>query len=419
MRLAALGFSQAAHFACHYGLRVFVVLTAAADATVPSGAAWHVVAALFMLPAILLVPIYGALGNSLPKRAALIGAAAYGLVIFVIFTLLGHGWLLCVVLAAAGSTLYAPTRHALLAAAAREADLPLPRVVSWIETSAVLSIVGGMVLGGELTPWRWADLGVEGTAWERIPVAMAVLTALAALCLAGALLAWFPTDVRRAEAALPALRGFFRDARRIVADRRSGLSLAGIAYLRGVVTVAAGAFIARALQQDIGEGPAAAIGPLIEIAVLSMAGAAIGSFLAGFVGEGRRSLGLVPWGATGLVGSVLWVTAFTSVPLWLCVLVGACGGLVNVPLIAAFQHYVPADARGNANAILNTTGFLSMTLLSATLAVLAGTGLLTPVGQFWFVAALAGVGTAAAWVALGPHALGRGGQSALSTKSPA
>jgi hypothetical protein len=48
----------------------------------------------------------------LPKRAALVGAAAYGAAVFAAFTLAGHGWLLCVALAAAGSALYTPTCHA-------------------------------------------------------------------------------------------------------------------------------------------------------------------------------------------------------------------------------------------------------------------------------------------------------------------
>jgi hypothetical protein len=417
MRLGALGVSQAAHFACHYGLRIFAVLTAAADGTVPSDAAWHLVTALFMLPSVFLVPVYGALGNSLPKRTALVGAAVYGVAVFSVFTLAGRGWLFCVVLAALGSALYTPTRYAMLPAAAREADFPLSRVVGWIEASALLSIVGGMILGGELTPLTWANLGVEWTWLRHVPVAMVWLTALSLLCLLAALPAWFPTDVRRAEPALVALGGFFRDARRILAGRTSGLLLASVAYLRGLGTAAAGAFIARALQGGK-QGPLEAFGVLISIAVLSMVGAGVGSFLAGLVGDPARSLGLVPWGATGLVAALAWVTVFTSVPLWLCVLVGAFGGLVNVPLLAAFQRAVPADARGNAMAILNTAGYLAMTLLSGVLAGLAGLRMLTPTGQFGLIAVLAAVGALAAWMALGPFALGRGGQSALSKTSP-
>jgi hypothetical protein len=141
---------------------------------------------------------------------------------------------------------------------------------------------------------------------------------------------------------------------------------------------------------------------LIRIAILSMIGAGIGSFVAGLVGDQSRSLGLVPWGATGLAAALAWVVGFTSVPSWLCVLVGAFGGLVNVPLLAAFQRAVPADGRGNANAILNTAGFLAMTLFSAVLAGLAGLGVLTPTGQFGFVAGFAALGALAAWLALGP-----------------
>jgi hypothetical protein len=158
LRLAALGFSQCGHFLASYCLRVYVVLLMATEGAARRDTAWHLVSALFMLPSIFLVPLYGALRNSLPKRATLVGSAAYCLVVAALFAWWGQRWLACVVAVALGSSLYTSTRHALLPAAASDTRLPLPRVVSAIETGAVLSIVGGMVLGGVLMSVSWEQL---------------------------------------------------------------------------------------------------------------------------------------------------------------------------------------------------------------------------------------------------------------------
>jgi hypothetical protein len=90
--------------------------------------------------------------------------------------------------------------------------------------------------------------------------------------------------------------------------------------------------------------------------------------------------------------TLVWAAATPPVPLWLCFLVGMFGGLVNVPLLASYQRDVPADARGNGMAILNTAGYLSMTLFSLLMVGLARAQILTTVGQLWFVTALAALG---------------------------
>ena len=46
----------------------------------------------------------------------------------------------------------------------------------------------------------------------------------------------------------------------------------------------------------------------------------------------------------GLILAALWATA--GVPSWLCLLLGAMGGLANVPLAATYQASVRQDARG-------------------------------------------------------------------------
>ncbi|MCI0684524.1 MAG: MFS transporter [Gemmataceae bacterium] len=387
-RLASLWLSQAAHMAANYGLRVFVVLEAGASGAMQSEAAWHLVTALFMFPAIFLVPVYGALGNSLPKRASLLAAALWCLAVTTLFVWnpalwQPRGMLLCVALVALGSALYTPTRFALLPAAAQESRLPLGSVVAWIETAAVLSIVGGMILGGALSGVAWDDFGIAPPAVALAPApGPGVLWLLTLLVFALALPVRFPSDVHRPEPPLTAFRGFFLDVGRLLTAPRTGASLAAIALLRGIVTVAAGAFIARAIA-----GGAGGVAALVSIAVFSMAGAGVGAFLAGLAG--RHRLALAALGAAGLVAILGWLCLDANVPLWLCILVGGCGGLINVPLLALYQESAPEDCRGNANALLNTAGYLSMTVLSAIVAGLSAAGWLSIAGQFRLVAAVA------------------------------
>jgi 1-acyl-sn-glycerol-3-phosphate acyltransferase len=130
--------------------------------------------------------------------------------------------------------------------------------------------------------------------------------------------------------------------------------------------------------------------------VLMGVGAAVGSLLASLQGHPRRSLGLVPLGATGFLIALAWA-ALSSDVRWPALALGIMGGLVNVPLRAAYQAAVPADARGNGMAVLNTAYYACTTLLAVLLYLLVRDGVLTPAGQLWFLAVLAAIGTAAAW----------------------
>jgi MFS family permease len=410
-RLAFLGCSQSAHFMATYCLRVYVVLRMASEGAAQRDTAWHIVSALFMLPSIVLVPVYGALGNTLPKRAALVGAAAYCVAIMALFAAWGQGWLACVACVALGSALYTPTRHALLPAAAQDCHFSLPRVVSAIESTAVTSIVAGMVLGGALMPLRWDRVASALSLPEQwataltefgLAVPVVVIIGLMLFSLLTAIPARFDSDIRRAESPWDALRGFFRDAYRLLRLGDTRFSLLAICILRGIVTAAAGALIADSLAHNTDLSGQYQV--LIVIAVLTMLGAAVGSFLAGLLGD--RSLALVPFGATGLTLALAAVAMFPPVPAWLCILVGVCGGIINVPLLAMYQATVPADARGNGMAILNTAGFVSMTAISIVMAALARGEILTATGQVWFVAILGGISATAAWWTLGSSTVG-------------
>jgi hypothetical protein len=86
-----------------------------------------------------------------------------------------------------------------------------------------------------------------------------------------------------------------------------------------------------------------------------------------------------------------------GVPLAVCVLIGVFGGMVNVPLLVAYQVAIPADARGNGMSILSTAGYLSMSVLSLGMAALSALRVVDASGQLILAAALAAVAAIAAW----------------------
>jgi hypothetical protein len=221
------------------------------------------------------------------------------------------------------------------------------------------------------------------------PVTMAAIVLLNCVCLLMSLPAAFPSDVRRPEPPRQALTGFFRDCRHVLRQPATRWSLLAVASLRGLALVSAGAFLIDYMNRD--PHPREVILTLIGIALVSMLGAAGGSLLAGWQAHPTRMLGLVPFGTVGLCLALVWAAAAPPVPLGLCLVVGALGGLANVPLLSFYQAHVPADARGNGMAFLNTAGYLAMTGLSLAVAALSRVGLLSATGQLWFAAALAAV----------------------------
>lgn len=369
------------------------MLLAAEGSAAQRESAWHLVMALFMLPCVLLAPVNGAIGNSLPKRVVLVAAAAHCLLAPLVFGWLGGPWLVGLTVAALGSAVFMPTRFALLPAVATDARLPLARVVGWIEAGALLAMVGGLIVAGRLA-------GVAGPAG--VPATVWAIWGLGAVCLLGAIPAQFPADMRRPEPPRAALRGFVTDAMRVARERQALAALLGLALFRGVVASAVGALIAATLARHPG-GAVSAFDALLSVALVSMVGAGAGSVLAGLLTHGRRALMVVPIGAAGIALALAWVASAPTVAAWLCLAVGLLGGAMNVPMLVAYQTAVPADARGNGMAVLNAAGYLSIALLSLALAGLSAGGLLSASGQLKAVGTIAAAGAGvAALLLFGP-----------------
>jgi 1-acyl-sn-glycerol-3-phosphate acyltransferase len=379
LRLASLWVSQVARILADNCLRVFIVLRAAEVSAAAGEFTWDVAAALFVLPALVLAPVNGALGNSLPKRLVLAAAAAFCLGAVGIFAVTGGPWLACLGVVALGNALYSPARYALLPAAAQDARLPLARVNAWIEMGAVSAVVAGLVLGGELH-------AVAET------VTIMVILALNVVGLLAAVPAWFPSDVSRPESPGRALLGFFRDSRRVWRRKETRGCLLAVAALRGLVLAASGLVLAVNLG-----GAAPDFHALLTAAMLVLLGAAGGSLLAGVQGHPTRVLGVVPFAATGLCACLAAAALVQPVPAWLYVLVGLMGGLVNVPLLSTYQASLPADARGNGLALLNMAGYAAMSVLALGMAGLARGQLVSLSVRIGILAVLAAVGAGVAW----------------------
>jgi 1-acyl-sn-glycerol-3-phosphate acyltransferase len=389
-RLASLWVSQVARISADNAMRIYIALRLAEAGAAQRDYAWHLLSALLMLPAVVLAPFNGALCNSLPKRLVLTGSAVYCLLVVVVFGLLGGPWVAGWALLAVGAAVYSPTRYALLPAAATDAHWPLTRVNGWIEMGAVSAIVAGLALG--------VHLERDALTWEGWPLVVIAAVGLNLLGIVSALPVAFPSDVRRAESARQAIAGFFRDAGRICRDREARAALLGLAALRAIVTGATGAFFAVTLSNDT-----ASVLDRIEAAFAILfwilLGAAAGSVLAGVERHPIRALGLVSLGATGMVIGLVFAAAGATDPV-VCALLGVMGGLINVPLAAAYQLWVPADARGNAMAIRNLTDYLLMTAISVLLFGLASAQVVSAAGQMWLIVLLAGIATVLAWRAV-------------------
>jgi 1-acyl-sn-glycerol-3-phosphate acyltransferase len=136
---------------------------------------------------------------------------------------------------------------------------------------------------------------------------------------------------------------------------------------------------------------------LMRAMILTAVGTAAGAGLAGVQGHPRRALGLVPIAGTGMLAVLAWALARPGNLDWPCLVLGIMAGLVLVPLRAAYQGAVPADARGNALAVSNTANYLAAIALALPIFGLARFQLLNVAGQIVVVAALAGLAALAAW----------------------
>jgi 1-acyl-sn-glycerol-3-phosphate acyltransferase len=377
-----------------------VVLQVAQFGNWAQESAWHQVNIFYYLPFVLLAPINGALGNELPKRWVLVGAAAYSLAWISAWTV-GIAvpqslavWGIELSLVMVGAAIFSPARYALLPAAAHDSRLPLTRVNGLIEMGASVAGICGLILTLYLPVWP-AGNGIWTFESVKAPAVLRALLIVNFICLLSALPVWFASDVRRPESASLAVVGFFQDCRRIWRVREARTSLLLLASFWGLLMAGSGAVFTHTLT----ETSVIRSFNLLQILLLVASGTAAGAIMAGFQGHPRRALGLVPLGGFGMLVAMAWAGGNFDSIRGPALVLGFMAGLVLVPLRSLFQSAVPADARGNAMAISNTANYLMVIVLALPLYGLAQEGLLSALGQIWLIAALAGaVSLVAGWV---------------------
>jgi 1-acyl-sn-glycerol-3-phosphate acyltransferase len=300
-------------------------------------------AAVLGLAALVLAPVAGALANSLPKRRVLMGTSALCAVALLALGMGLQSWLVCWALVAVALAVDAPTRFALLPAAAQDEREPLPRLNAWM---VVLWALAFLLFTPPTRAFPTLSEVVVDHQESWVVLALVALN-LVALRFAGRL--DFSSDTRRPGPLTQALWNSFGDAHRIVRDREACFCL-----LLGSVARAAVPFLPQQLLFGLGpvawaqESPTAALG---NAQVGLWSGLVIGALLGGIQGHPRRSLGLIP---LVLAGLLLWLAIGQAggVPLMaFCGTVGALLGVLLVALQAGYQERLPGDARGSGMAL--------------------------------------------------------------------
>jgi len=360
-------------------LRLFVVLELLHQGTSHNENAWHLVTTLWTLPAVLLAPFNGALCNSLPKRPVLVAAAALGLAATLAGLTETLPWLACWAVVAVSFAVYGPTRYALYPAGSQDTQLSLPRLNGLFEMGSAAAVVAGFLLA--------AHFGVE--TWQQFASAGLGVAGLHFLAVTFAVPVTFASDVRRPESAFQAVLGFFRDSKRIWQKREARGCLIGLACVRAVIT----AFTGAVLAEHFNSHGAALPVRLLELGIWVGLGVALGSLLVSWQKHPWRVLGLVPWGALGFTSALILAACGVEIGRALCMILGITFALVNVPLSAGYQGFVPADARGNGMAARNFCDFALTTLLVGAFFLLN----LAAALQFWLLAIFALVMTWLSW----------------------
>ena len=315
--------------------------------------------------ALVLGPCAGVGADRAGKRPVLIAGCLAGLAATLYWLLLPGLWPAALGLLAVGAALSGAAGLALLPAAARDARLPLARVLSAVAACTAAAAAGGLLLGRS-----------PGDA----PLVLAVAALGNLLALAAALPARFPSD-----AAGPPVRiRFLGEGLRLLREvdtRDPLLALAGLAALAVL-----GGGVAFGRVPDAGELPA-----LLSWAGL---GAAAGALLAPLQPHPCRVLCVVPAAVTGLAAVLLWSAHTGAIGPWPGFLVGLTAGLAAVPLGTAYLAFLPPGARGYGVAWMVLPAAAAARL---TFGLLPGLDRLPPAGRFGLLAAVAAAAVAAAW----------------------
>ena len=295
---------------------------------------------MFALFYVVLAPLVGAFADAVPKGAVMFYSNGVK-VLGCLMMLFGGHPLISYAIVGLGAAAYSPAKYGILTEL-----LPTSQLVKangWIEGLTILSIILGVLLGGQLIGPRLAPwlLGIHipgvhfgiGTPAQAAIACMVVLYAIAAL---------FNLRIPRTDAPLVPLtnniselvRDFSQCNARLWDDKLGQISLASTTLFWGVsgnlrYIVLAWAGVA------LGYSTTAA-SQLVGVVAI---GTAMGAVLASMTMRLDRAIGVLPMlAAMGLLVTLMDAIHNAHVAAPFLVMLGALGGYVVVPMNALLQH---------------------------------------------------------------------------------
>jgi MFS family permease len=319
------------------------VLVAAIELLKTSGApSWHIPALtpMFALFYVILAPFVGAFADAVPKGSVMFLSNAIKVVGCVTMLFGGHP-LLAYAIVGLGAAAYSPAKYGILTELLPNSQLV--KANGWIEGLTILSIILGVLLGGQLVGHVVSqhllafDMPMIDTGVQTAPQA-----AIAVIVFIYMIAALFNLRIPRTEAPLqpfahgvrPLIRDFSNCNARLWNDKLGQISLATTTLFWGVsgnLRVIVFAWAAAALGYSTTQASA-----LVGVVAIGTAAGAIVASLRMRLDQATR---VIPFGiAMGVlvIGLNFITNSWVAAPF--LVLLGAIGGFLVVPMNALLQH---------------------------------------------------------------------------------
>lgn len=361
----------------------------------------------FLAPFVVFAGIAGYFADRYGKRDVMVACKFAEIVIMVLGTaaiLSGNVWAMFVVLFLMGaqSAFFSPSKYGSIPELVRTEHISSAN--GWIGMTTFMAIIGGTAAGGMLF-----DVTTSESAVEASRPAMDGWWIWSSALIGVALVGWVASlFINPLPAAAPERR--FRDnipghcvpqLWELFARRPLLWAALGSAFFWSLGVLAQLNVDNHATNPDVPNlvGKDGQFYVSLLLASLTL-GIGIGCALAGIWSAGKIELGIVPFGAAGIVvmGVALYflpegVGTFRSGPyVWTIVFLfglGLTAGLYDVPLLAFLQERSPKERRGRILSAYNFLSFVGMMATAAIFGVLAGKdGFGLSPSQIWLVAGL-------------------------------
>lgn len=350
---------------------------------------------IILLPYIVFAPLAGYLSDRFSKRTVILAMLISQCVILASTGLIFHAEAgKTSVLAALGmfflmgvqSTVFSPAKMGVLKELAGSRRLGM--VSSWLQLMTMMGILGGLALGG---PW-FDGLFAKGLSpWQ---AAVQPVWTLFGISLFALVLGWFiqRTQAHAVRAFQPAiLWEHFANLKETLRPIELRQACFGVAAYWFVASMAAAMFVDVGLvwhpDRDL-DGAATAASKMTWMVGV---GTLLGSAVVGVLCRRKLQLGLVPFGALGMVVALLaagyWV-APVKIYDWSLIFLGVAAACYMIPVQAFIQDRASPERRGRVLASMNLLNSLAGVLAVALLFGLKNALGLGPTVQFWLMALL-------------------------------